>query len=209
MLIQCDFDGTVTEEDIGFILLDTYADPAWRKVLEQYRRGKVSVGYFNSRAFSMIGKDEETLVEAVRKRAKLRSRFAELVAYARYRGFRFVVVSNGLDFYIKTILSDAGLGDIEVHAAKTEFLEDGLRVQYIGPDGTPLDTDFKESYIKDFVRQGHQVVYVGNGISDLAPAAHAHRIFATGELIDLCRRDGMDFLPFDDFRDVIRGLDNL
>jgi len=36
-LIQCDFDGTITEEDVSFILLDTFARGDWRRLLKEYK----------------------------------------------------------------------------------------------------------------------------------------------------------------------------
>ena len=209
MLIQCDFDGTITEQDIGFLLLDTFAGADWRKLLQQYREHKISVGHFNTKAFAMVKVDSQTLLETARSKAKLRHGLPELITYCHSRGFRFVIVSNGLDFYIKSILEDVGLGDIEVHAAQTDFHPSGLKVQYIGPDGTPLSSDFKEAYIKTFVRQGHQVIYVGNGVSDISPAVHADRVFATGELLDYYMGNNLNCEPFDDLHDVIKGLESL
>jgi len=46
MIIQCDFDGTITEEDVSFMLLDTFAQGDWRKWFQQYRENKISVGDF-------------------------------------------------------------------------------------------------------------------------------------------------------------------
>ncbi len=31
-LVQCDFDGTVTEEDVSFMLLDAFANGGWRQL---------------------------------------------------------------------------------------------------------------------------------------------------------------------------------
>ena len=209
MIIQCDFDGTITEEDVSFVLLDTFAQGDWRKWLQQYREQKISVGDFNAKAFAMVKAGKEDLLEAGRGKVKLRDGLHELVAYCQSQGFRFVIVSNGLDFYIKSILKDAGLGDIEIHAAQTRFHPSGLKVQYIGPDGTPLSTDFKEAYIRVFLKQGYRVVYVGNGVSDISPAVQAHRIFATGELLDYCRQMNLKCKAFDDFNDIIRSLELL
>ena len=41
-LVQCDFDGTVTEEDVSFFLLDTFAQGDWRRLLQEYKEGKIS-----------------------------------------------------------------------------------------------------------------------------------------------------------------------
>ena len=209
MIIQCDFDGTITEEDVSFALLDAFAQDDWREWLEQYRQNKIPVGEFNTRAFAMVKATRAELLKVARDKVRLRTGLRELVSYCRRRGFRLVIVSNGLDFYITTILKDAGLGNIEVHAAKTRFHHSGLKVQYIGPDNTPLLHDFKGSYTRVFLKQDHQLVYVGNGPSDIAPAAYAHRVFARDGMLDGCREIGLECTPFNDLNDVVRGLESL
>jgi len=209
MIIQSDFDGTITEEDVSFTLLDTFAQGDWRKVFQQYRDNKISVGEFNAKAFALIKAGREELLEVARGKIKLRDGLHELVTYCQRKGFRLVIVSNGLDFYITSILNDAGLGDIEVHAARTRFHPGGLEVQYIGPDGTPLSSDFKVAYTRLFLNQDYQVVYVGNGPSDIFPASLAYRVFARDGLLDCCRERNLECKPFDDLNDVVRGLESL
>lgn len=209
MIIQCDFDGTLTVEDMGFYLLDTFAQGDWRKWLEQYRNDKITVGEFNSRAFATVRAAEEEMVAATLSQVKLRDGFPELVAYCQKRGFRLAIVSNGLDFYIASILNKAGLGDIEAHAATSRFHPGGLTVQYIGPDGVPLDSDFKAAYTRLFLEQGYKVAYVGNGPSDINPASLSQHIFARDGLLDYCKENNLPCQPFNDFRDVIKGLESL
>ncbi len=209
MIIQCDFDGTITEEDVSFMLLDTFAQGDWRKWFQQYREDKISVGDFNTKAFAMVKVGSKDLLEVARDKVKLRDGLHNLIAYCQSRGFRFVIVSNGLDFYIKSILKDVGLGNIEVHAAQTRFYPGGLGVQYIGPDGTPLSSDFKAAYTRLFLKQGYRVIYVGNGPSDIAPASLAHHVFARGGLLDCCREMNLECKPFDDFNDIAKGLESL
>jgi 2-hydroxy-3-keto-5-methylthiopentenyl-1-phosphate phosphatase len=209
MIIQSDFDGTITEEDVSFVLLDTFAQGDWRQLLQQYRENKISVGDFNTRAFAMVKASSEDLLRVVRDNVKLREGLHNLVDYCQERGFRFLIVSNGLDFYIKSILEDVGLGNIEVHAAQTKFNPDGLEVQYIGPDGTLLNRGFKEAYTKLFLKQGYQVICLGNGPSDIFPASLAKHVFARDGLLTACKEKKLECTPFDDLNDVVRGLELL
>lgn len=206
-LVQCDFDGTITEADVSFMLLDAFADGDWRQRLKEYESGKISVGRFNTEAFAMVKADRGSLLEAVRGKVKIRPGFSELVACCRRKGFRFVIVSNGLDFYIKETLRKIGMGDIEVFSARTRFHSGGLEVQYIGPGGRQLDNDFKGLYVNSFLGEGYRIIYVGNGSSDLAPAKQCHYIFATGTLLTRCRQTNLDCTSFTDFNEVIRVLE--
>jgi 2-hydroxy-3-keto-5-methylthiopentenyl-1-phosphate phosphatase len=208
-LVQCDFDGTVTEEDTSFFLLDAFAQGDWRRLLREYKEHKISVGEFNTKAFAMVKADKPTLLEALKGKVKVRAGFHELVNYCRRRGFRLVIVSNGLDFYIGATLKDLGLENIEVHAAQASFHPEGMEVQYMGPDGEQLEDGVKEAYTKSFLKLGYRVIYVGNGDSDFAPAKYAHHVFATGELLAYCRENNLNYKPFDSFIDVVRDIDLL
>jgi 2-hydroxy-3-keto-5-methylthiopentenyl-1-phosphate phosphatase len=205
-LVQCDFDGTITEEDISFFLLDAFAQGDWRRLLREYKEHKISVGEFNTKAFAMVKADKHTLLEVLKGNFKVRAGFHELVNYCLGKGFRLVIVSNGLDFYIRAVLKDLGLGNIEVYAAQASFHPAGMKVKYVGPDGKRLEDGFKEAYIKSFLKLGYRVIYMGNGDSDVAPAKYAHHVFATGDLLVYCRENNLKHKPFETFLDAIREL---
>ncbi|MFC1925246.1 MtnX-like HAD-IB family phosphatase [Chloroflexota bacterium] len=206
ILVQCDFDGTITEEDVSFVLLDTFAGREWRRLLQDYKEGRISVGHLNREAFAMVKADRHNLEEAMDGRFKIRPGFQELVEYCRREGFRFVIVSNGLDFYIDKILKGLGLQDIEVFAAQTRFHSEGLRVQYVGPEGNVLDEGFKEAHVDSFLKKGYRIVYAGNGTSDFPPAKKCHHIFATADLLAVCKKEKVECTAFDDLTEITRGL---
>ena len=205
-LVQCDFDGTITEEDASFFLLDTFAQGDWRRLLREYKDHRISVGEFNTKAFAMVKDDKPTLLEVLKGKVKVRAGFHELVNYCLKKDFRLVIVSNGLDFYIKAVLKDLGLESIEVHAAQASFHPEGMKVQYVGPDGERLEDGFKEAYIKSFLKLGYRVIYIGNGDSDFAPAKYAHYVFATGDLLAYCKDNNLKYKPFENFIDVVRDI---
>ncbi|MCJ7791639.1 MAG: MtnX-like HAD-IB family phosphatase [Dehalococcoidia bacterium] len=208
-LVQCDFDGTVTEEDTSFFLLDAFAQGDWRRLLREYKEHKISVGEFNTKAFAMVKADKPTLLEALKGEVKVRAGFHELVNYCLKKGFRLVIVSNGLDFYIKAVLKELALENIEVHAAQASFHPEGMEVHYVGPDGKRLEDGFKEAYIETFLKLGYRVIYIGNGDSDVAPAKYAHYVFATGELLAYCRENNLKYKPFETFIDAVRDMEQM
>jgi 2-hydroxy-3-keto-5-methylthiopentenyl-1-phosphate phosphatase len=208
-LIQCDFDGTITEEDASFFLLDAFAQGDWRRLFQQYREHRISVGEFNTRAFAMVKADKPRLLEALQGNVKVRAGFHELVGYCLEEGLKLVIVSNGLDFYIEAVLNELGLGDLEVHAAQASFHPTGMKVRYVGPDGKTVDDGFKDAYIESFLRLGFRVIYIGNGDSDIAPAKHAHGVFATGDLLAYSKENNLNCRPFTDFREIVADLERM
>lgn len=211
LALQCDFDGTITEEDVSFLLLDTFVGDKWREMLSEYTSGKIPVGAFNKKVFSLVTADEKTQLDVIfnSDRVKIRPGLKELVAYCKDKGHRLLIVSNGLIFYIRALLKSLDLDDVEVFAASNEFHPGGMKVSYISPDGRELDAGFKEAYTHLLRQQGFDVAYVGNGVSDIFSSRIASKVFATGDLLRKCKEENLACVPFDDLFDVIRGLEEI
>jgi len=202
ILIQCDFDGTVTEDDISFMLLDAFAKGDWRAINKQYSKGKITVGEFNERAFGLVRAGKKTMLNYLKDKVKVRPGFQKFVELCQQQGIRLVIVSNGLDFYIKKILEDMGLVNLEYHAAETHFHANILKVRYMGPDSRVVDSGYKEKYVNQYLTEGYSVVYIGNGTSDLLPARSAHQIFATESLLEHCQSNSVTCIPFNSFLEI-------
>lgn len=206
ILIQCDFDGTITLEDASFAILDTYIPGNYEKLFEEYQDGDMTLGDFNSCVFSMVKADKQTLLSLVDHEIHIRNGFREFMEYCRKNKYEIIIVSNGLDFYIEHILAKAGFPDIEYHASITSFETDGLSLRHKGPDGDFLDNDVKAAFTDSFLGKGYTVVYLGDGRSDLLPASKCSHVFATGPLIGYCGKENLNCTPFTDFFDVIREM---
>ena len=211
VLVQCDFDGTITNDDTSFALLDTFAQGDWQKLLRQYKEHKISVGEFNSNAFAMVKASKHTLLEFLKKegKAQIRPGFRDFVSYCARKNFRLVITSNGLDFYIRAILEYLKLDHIEVHAAQNTFHSSGIHVQYVGLNGELLNEGLKEAFIKSFLAEGYNVIYVGNGDSDIPAAKYATHLFARGDLLNYCKQNQLECKPFKTFNDIMEQLDSM
>ena len=207
--VQLDFDGTVTLEDVSFLLLDTYVGSQWREYLKDYTEGRISVGAFNKKVFGMMKADRKTMTELVLNsdRVRIRPGFSDYLKYSSQKGIKNVIVSNGLIFYIDAILKKLGMNNVEVYAAKNRFSPRGMKVAYIGPGGIEMEAGFKEAYTGWLEKQGYRVIYVGNGASDIFSARKASHVFAMDELLKCCRREKVPCTPFTDFYDIINGLE--
>lgn len=205
-LVQCDFDGTLTKEDVSFLILDSFADGDWRKLFEDYKEGRISVGSFNTLAFQLVKADKETLEKFIKAKTKIRDGLLELLEFCRVNNFRFVIVSNGLEFYINIIMKALDIDDVEVFAAQAVFNPDGIKTKYIGPDGNEIQNDFKKAYIKYFLNDGYRIIYIGNGDSDILPARLADKIFATDTMLTACRLMNIECIPFSSLNDIVKNM---
>ena len=156
----------------------------------------------------MIKVDKATMLDYLftDDRVSIRPGFKELLKVCEQKGFKFVIASNGLTFYIDAVLNSIGVTGIPVFAAQTEFSPDGLKITYINPDGQQVLDKFKQSYVERHLSEGYRVVYIGDGYSDIAPASLADHVFARDDLLNHYRENSLKCMPFDDLNDVVKGL---
>src|SRR4030042_3631779 len=209
--VQIDFDGTVTEEYVSFLLLDTYVGSTWREYLKEYSSGDISVGAFNKKVFGMMKADRKTMTDLVltSDRVKIRPGFKEIIDYCAGKGLKVTIVSNGLNFYIEAILKKLGINELEINAAENVFFPGGMKVRYIGPDGKEVEAGFKQAYTKALCKEGYEVIYVGNGTSDIYPSRLERHVFGTADLLKRCKKEKLKCFPFNDFHEVVSVLKKL
>ena len=206
IIIQCDFDGTLTNEDISFKILQQYATCDWQAELQRYMAGEISVGQFNRNVFQSVKEDRPTLIKFIKKVAETRPGATAFFDFCANNNLELQIVSNGLDLYIKQILGDLGYTQLPIYAAVTEFGHDGLYSAYYDAYGQETLVDYKAGYVQYFKERAGEVVYIGNGVSDFAPAQMCHYVFATDSLSHLCMQHQVPYTHFDNFDTVIDGL---
>jgi 2-hydroxy-3-keto-5-methylthiopentenyl-1-phosphate phosphatase len=201
----CDFDGTVTPEDIGAALETRFSvhPPGVRETLlarwsaDEIGHREVTEGLC---AGLQVGRDEAL---AFARGHGVDPHFAAFVAEAEAAGEAVMVASEGLDFYILDALERAGLGHLAVAANRARF--EGQRVIPEFPHagrGCGRCGNCKAVHVAAWRETGRTVVFVGDGLSDRCGARAADCVIARGALLDWCRAHGIDARPFVDFRDV-------
>jgi len=203
LIIQCDFDGTITRNNLSILLREQFACGKWRRIELDYLRGRVSVEQSNRLQYALIEEPRERLQEFVRQHIDVRPGFREFVRYCRDNAIKFVIVSSGLDFYIETVLVEIGMPDLELHCGRTVFTKDGIGISYTDPEGNTIDKGFKDKYLFWLKRSARNLIYIGDGLSDLEAARCADHVFATGHLATLLRAESVAWSCFIDFYDFL------
>ena len=203
MIIQCDFDGTIIRNNLSVLLRETFAQGDWQKIDSDYLLGHLTVEQSNKLQFAFIKEPKEKLQEFVRQHIELRPGFLEFVGYCRKHAIPIVIVSSGLDFYIKPVLAQISMPDLELHCGKTFFGKDGIIVSYYDPEGNIIKKGFKGKHLSSLKRRCNKVVYIGDGLSDLESACQADYVFATGHLSKLLSLKSVLYYPFSNFQDVL------
>ena len=206
MIIQCDFDGTIIKNNLSVLLRDKYAVGDWQKINSDYLHGRITVEQSNKLQFTLIKEPRETLQAFVRQHIEVRPGFVEFIRYCQENAIPFAIVSSGLDFYIEPVLAEIGLPDLELHCGRTSFSRDGIDVAYYDPAGNIVSEGFKKKYLTWLKERGTNIIYLGDGLSDLEAASQADHVFATGHLLDLLKTRSIEHNAFADFYDLQRQI---
>ena len=202
--IQCDFDDTITVNNVSEELRKTYASEEWHGLEEGYKAGQFSVEESNRRQFALIQATEEQMEQHVIRTTIPRPGFSAFVKYCQGEGIQVAVVSSGVDLYIDPILRDLGLGDLERYSGTGRVSDHGVTVRYADPFEAPLEEGFKLVHLLFLKQRQRPVIYIGDGASDVAPAAMADFVIARSTLAEFCRFRSIPHFRFHDFHDVLR-----
>lgn len=209
LALVVDFDGTASRRDVGYRLLSHFArDESWKVFEDDPERGRVgSREAYRIVARLLEGTIEEWTAFALDASA-LDPGLGALVELARQRAWPVEILSDGLGFYIRALLGREG---IELPIRSNELVLAGQ------PPGVRIATPFvnprcgrcgtcKAERVEALSAAGWEVVYVGDGHSDLCAGPRARRLFAKGALAAHCRERGLPFEPFDTLHDVAAAL---
>jgi Haloacid Dehalogenase superfamily, subfamily IB, phosphoserine phosphatase-like/2,3-diketo-5-methylthio-1-phosphopentane phosphatase len=201
--IICDFDGTIARFDVTDAVLEAFADPAWETVEKEWLDGAITARQCMERQVRMITVPPARL-DAFLATIPLTNGFAEFTRFCAANTLDMLVVSDGMDYAIKRILTGNGLANIPVIANRLRFHGDSeYRLDFpYGAEGCA------SGVCKcDVARTGDgKILLIGDGHSDICLANIASFVLAKKDksLHRHCRENDIPHAVYDDFFDILR-----
>ena len=209
LMVQCDFDDTITVGNVSAAIRKVFGPEDLDDMERDYLSGKYSVEESNIRQFSRVRGTGEELEEFVLGDTVIRYAFDEFVDYCRGEGIRLAIVSSGLDIYIDPVMGQLGFEHLEVYSGRASVTTEGVDVAYTEPGGAVITRGFKESYLRHFKAEGYTVIYIGDGLSDIAPASEADFVIARATLEKHCQANDLPHYSFETFTDIGRHVEEI
>ncbi len=198
MRLVLDWDGTVTETDSLWMVLDAFGDPEVFAAVEgRLQAGTISFREVIEVEFATVTAPLEEVVGFLEREARIRPGFAELA-----RAHDPLVLSSGFHELIEPLLAREGVS-LEVRANWIEPRPEGWRVVWRDPEPCPVCGDLCK---RRSLPEG-PVVYVGDGYSDRCAALVSARVFARAGLAEWLVAEGVPFEPFGDFYELAAAVD--
>lgn len=201
----CDFDGTISPEDIGAAFIERFspgAEAARAALLADWLAGAIGHRQLTASQCALVEVGPEQALEFTRA-FRLDPRFPPFVREALGRGDAVMVVSEGLGFYVRDHLERAGLASLPWAANEAEFARGRITAQF--PHADPACDacgNCKAQHVRRYRGRGFHTVLVGDGVSDRHGAEAADSVLARGGLADWCAAVGLAHQPFEHFGDV-------
>ena len=211
LALLVDFDGTVTDKDVGVLLLDAFALEDGKRYERMLQEGQISLRECVTRQYSSLPNNQERLTRFAVENATIRPGFRQLVSHCREQGIPLTIVSGGLDFYIRAILAHHGLADVPFISGHADFTNgDKVRLDWSGDTvACDLMGVCKCYYALEYASEEHKVAFIGDGSSDICTADKADYVFARRRLQAHCETKGIPFFPFNDFHEVLSQINAL
>ncbi len=203
LVVLVDYDGTIARADVSDEVMRRHASPeAWAPLEAAYLSGAIGSRTLLVRQAALLRGDTRGIA-SIGDHEPVDPHFVPFVSFARSRGIRVEVVSDGFGFFVRPSLERIGLGDLPVYTARTSFPPGAVDIEF--PDGHPVCRvcgTCKRERILVHQRAGRAVVFIGDGFSDLYAAWHADVLFAKDLLADLCAERGWPFRAWSTFEDI-------
>jgi len=215
-IVFLDFDGTITKRDAVDAILETFADPRWLEIEEEWKQGRIGSRECLGAQMRLVRATKDQ-VDALLDSIEIDEGFVKLLETCATRGVEAHIISDGFDYCIDRILARPSL-NLRVRLNGVRILSSHLEA-----DRDRWLVDFpsfhqscghgcatcKPAMMSLLNRDGGPTIFVGDGLSDRYAATSADLVFAKDKLAAFCREQQIAHRQFRSLADVAEQLDEL
>jgi 2-hydroxy-3-keto-5-methylthiopentenyl-1-phosphate phosphatase len=203
--ILCDFDGTVALDDTTDTLLERFGRAGWEVLEEDWRAGRINSHDCMAGQVALLDMDRAELDAHLAQR-QIDPAFAGFVKLAHASNVHIEILSDGLDYAIRSILGRNSLDWLPVTANSLQPVSARQwRLEFPNARAT---CRVASGTCKCARAQGQhtRTLLIGDGASDFCVAEEADFVFAKGKLVAHCIAKNIPHAPIDGFADALKLL---
>ena len=208
--VLCDFDHTVTREDVTDGLLARFANPAWEWLERAWCEGRIDARDCMAAQVSLLEVAPREL-DAYLDGIEIDPAFARFAAFCGRAGVGLEIVSDGLDYAVHGVLKRHGVAHLPVTANRLQMLDHGrwaVSPRHAGGDCRGRQGVCKCAVARVPNARTHRLL-IGDGRSDFCVAEQVDLVFARDGLLAHCRDNGIPHQPIANFSEALSALQHL
>ena len=203
-----DFDGTITKFDTTDAMIETFAQDGWQEIMRKWELGELNTKE-SARLFLKhlrVTPDEaKRFLESI----PIDETFRDFVNYVENRKEKLYILSDGFDFNINTILNKSNLTHLKFYSNHFLIYKDHYDLETPYASACNRCGTCKKTLIERLKADAEQIIYIGDGISDICASQSADIVFANRHLLQYRNKHGLPAHPFTTFADVLHKLQNM
>jgi len=207
--VLCDFDGTISAADTTDAIFDRFA-PSWRIIEASWEAGEIGSADCMRRQIELMDVSADELDDAL-DGLEIDPTFPAFSRFCDAAKIELAVVSDGVDYFIRRILKNAGLTHLPVYA--NHLIRRGPRRYSLGHPNRASDCATGAGTCK-CAQAGigcapPYTILIGDGRSDFCVSHRASAVFAKKSLLRYTERHGIAAFEYSTFADVQAVLESL
>lgn len=213
MIIFCDFDGTITNNDNIINIMKYFNPPGWETIKNDILAGRISVREGVGCMFSLLPASyQDEIANYSIKEARIRPGFENFIQYCKNNNIRLLITSGGIDFFVYPILSRYPIPKHDIYCNASDFNGKQVRILWPFACDTQCSNDCgmcKPRILRSFSTDDYMKIVIGDSITDLKVAKLADLVIARDFLLQKCKEQSLPYKEFDSFFDVIQTLNEI
>jgi len=210
--IYIDFDGTITQTDIGEHMFLKFGDPKKsQSIINEWISGKINSKTVWIELCKTVENFNKVEFNKFLETVEIDPYFLEFTEYCKKKEFPVVILSDGLDYYIDKITKKFHFEDLTLFSNKLSFDKDNNLIPsfpFTDEECTEC-ANCKRNHILNSSDDDDITIYIGDGYSDTCAAEYCDYIFAKRSLLKFCEKNRVPYFPFKTFMDVQKIVEQL
>jgi 2,3-diketo-5-methylthio-1-phosphopentane phosphatase len=208
--VVCDFDGTITKQDTADAIFSRFAAPEWHDIEALWEAGEIGSAACMRRQMELVNASLPEL-DAALDELEIDPAFPAFHAFCAERDIELMIVSDGVDYFIRRILQGAGLPRLPIRANR--LIQKGERRFSLGHPHKVQDCASGAGTCKCAraapTATDQRTVLIGDGRSDFCVAHEADIVFAKKSLLRYTREQGIAAFEYASFADIQAAFETL
>jgi 2,3-diketo-5-methylthio-1-phosphopentane phosphatase len=206
--VFCDFDGTISTTDTAHAVFTAFAAPAWRDVEVLWEAGEIGSATCMRRQMELVDASLPEL-DALLDEVDIDPSFPEFAEFCATNAIGLIVLSDGVDYFIRRILSRFRLGHLLVRANR--YVQRGARQHSLTHPYSLKDCASGAGTCKcacAYEKAPARSILIGDGRSDFCLAHEADLVFAKKKLLSYTRSQGIPSTAFSSFAEITAAMES-